>query len=116
MLDKFPLKINLMLEAVPCAAKSQIKSGMGFVVNNLAAVFLQMLSFSLVSVTLLIFHVHALIYHWCSVTLAYDRLLIHLKCDIYINHRGDFLGLEEMNDNGMKTVHVGTMGRGFTVS
>ena len=43
MLDEFPLKINLTLEAVPYAAEAQVKSGMGFVVNNLAVVFLQML-------------------------------------------------------------------------
>jgi hypothetical protein len=41
-LDKFPQKINLMMEAVPCAAEVQVKSGVGFVVNNLAVVFLQM--------------------------------------------------------------------------
>ena len=116
MLDKFPLKINLMLEAVPCAAEAQVKSGMRFVVNNLAVVFLQMLWFSPLNVTPLILHVHAFIYHWCSVTLANDRLLTHLKCDIYIIRRGYFLGLEEMNDNGMKTMHMGRMDRSFTVS
>jgi hypothetical protein len=43
-------------------------------------------------------------------------LLTLLKCDIYIIHGGDFLGLEEMNDNGMKTMHMGTTDRGFTVN
>jgi len=63
VLDKFQQKINLMMEAVPCAAEAQVKSGVGFVVNNLAVVFLHMLGFSPVSVILSILHMHAFIYH-----------------------------------------------------
>jgi hypothetical protein len=43
-------------------------------------------------------------------------LLMHLQSNIYIVCRGDFLGLEEMNNNGRKTMDTGTMDRDFTVN